>query len=363
MAQAPFQPEPELSPGEVRILEPEINAKREWEQDLNTNLMCRECKDIPPNVVEEFSSGDLVCGTCGLILGERIIDTRSEWRTFSNDDQGNDDPSRVGEAASPFLNGSQLHTSIGFNNGDARSKDLNRAQSKNVQNKSDKALQTAYGQISRFCEKLDVTMVVNDSAKQILKQAVESNLFKNKNQDALIASCIFVACRLNSVGRTFREVFNVTNVSKKEIGRTFKLLEDFLRQEKNRNPTMVHGILVDNSTADAKSGNDPIEQVRRYGNQLGLAKTTIIYAEKLLVRVNEIGILAGRSPLSVAAAVLFFVSHLMGEPKQGKDIAPLIHVSEGTIRTAYKLLYNKREDLVDKARLGANGKLDLLPVG
>lgn len=45
-----------------------------------------------PNLVEEFSAGDTICGSCGRVLSERGIDTRSEWRTFSNDDQGNDDP-------------------------------------------------------------------------------------------------------------------------------------------------------------------------------------------------------------------------------------------------------------------------------
>ena len=43
-------------------------------------LICPECKDPIPNIVEEFGSGDLVCGSCGLILGDRVVDTRSEWR-------------------------------------------------------------------------------------------------------------------------------------------------------------------------------------------------------------------------------------------------------------------------------------------
>lgn len=48
--------------------------------DLAVRLICPECRDPNPNIVEEFSSGDLVCGTCGLVLGDRIVDTRSEWR-------------------------------------------------------------------------------------------------------------------------------------------------------------------------------------------------------------------------------------------------------------------------------------------
>ena len=48
--------------------------------DLAIRLICPECRDPNPNIVEEFGSGDLVCGNCGLILGDRIVDTRSEWR-------------------------------------------------------------------------------------------------------------------------------------------------------------------------------------------------------------------------------------------------------------------------------------------
>ena len=48
--------------------------------DLAVRLICPDCRDPNPNIVEEFSGGDLVCGTCGLVLGDRVVDTRSEWR-------------------------------------------------------------------------------------------------------------------------------------------------------------------------------------------------------------------------------------------------------------------------------------------
>lgn len=51
--------------------------------DLAVRLICPECRDPNPNIVEEFGSGDLVCGGCGLVLGDRIVDTRSEWRVSS----------------------------------------------------------------------------------------------------------------------------------------------------------------------------------------------------------------------------------------------------------------------------------------
>jgi TFIIB zinc-binding len=48
--------------------------------DLSVRLICPDCRDPNPTIVEEFGSGDLVCAGCGLVLGDRIVDTRSEWR-------------------------------------------------------------------------------------------------------------------------------------------------------------------------------------------------------------------------------------------------------------------------------------------
>ncbi|XP_014668317.1 PREDICTED: transcription initiation factor IIB-like [Priapulus caudatus] len=54
----------------------------------------------------------MVCAECGLVVGDRVIDVGSEWRTFSND-KANSDPSRVGAAENPLLSGSDLSTVIG----------------------------------------------------------------------------------------------------------------------------------------------------------------------------------------------------------------------------------------------------------
>lgn len=54
------------------------SQKDDFVPDLNMRLLCPDCKNDPPNLVEEFASGDVVCGDCGLVVGDKIIDTRSE---------------------------------------------------------------------------------------------------------------------------------------------------------------------------------------------------------------------------------------------------------------------------------------------
>lgn len=35
---------------------------------LSNILMCPDCKENPPNLTEEFSSGDVVCTSCGVVV-------------------------------------------------------------------------------------------------------------------------------------------------------------------------------------------------------------------------------------------------------------------------------------------------------
>jgi len=214
---------------------PAGGADTAWSENLNLSAICKDCKEVPPNLVEEFSSGDLVCGSCGLVIGDRIVDTRSEWRTFANDDQGNDDPSRVGDGANPLLNGSQLSTSIAF--GENRSgHDLHRAHGRANADKSTKDLLQAYQAIGYHCEAIGIAKNVADTAKHLYKMVDDKKAAKGKSQDAIVAGCIFIACRQCGVGRTFREIYALTKVSKKDIGKTFKMLEKFfLDQPKDTN--------------------------------------------------------------------------------------------------------------------------------
>lgn len=138
--------------------------------NLNVTLTCPECKIFPPDLVERFSEGDIVCGSCGLVLSDRVVDTRSEWRTFSNDDQNGDDPSRVGDAGNPLLDTEDLSTMISYAPDSTKAgRELSRAQSKSLVDKKDNALAAAYIKISQMCDGYQLPKIVLDGAKEVYK--------------------------------------------------------------------------------------------------------------------------------------------------------------------------------------------------
>lgn len=85
-------------------------------------------------------------------------------------------------------------------------------------------------------------------------------------------------------------------------------------------------------------------------------------SQDFATKMDGIGSLAGRSPLSVAGACIYMASHLLGKGKSAKEISGVAGVSDGTIRSAYKMIYPEREKIVDPKWLNEpKAKMQALP--
>ncbi|KAF7981698.1 hypothetical protein HWV62_32268 [Athelia sp. TMB] len=316
--------------------------------DLAVRLICPECRDPNPNIVEEFGSGDLVCGNCGLVLGDRIVDTRSEWRTFANDE--GDDPSRVGAASDPLLEGiEQLDTVISFRDGGSGiARELQRAASRSQSSRTERNLLTAFRDISNWCDQFSLPKTISDIAKQLYKRSDEEKLLRGKPLDAVIAACIFIACRQAHVPRTFREICNLTHVSKKTLGQCYKALEQAFN--------LAPGAAANASAVGSTTG--PENLLVRYCNHLDLPPNVQSICGDIIVAARKYGIGDGRSPVSIAGGAIYFTCHLLGKIKSLRDISSVAGVSESTIKLVYRLYWNDREKLVKKQWI-EEGKADL----
>ncbi|KAJ1931417.1 transcription initiation factor IIB [Linderina macrospora] len=75
---------------------------------------------------------------------------------------------------------------------------------------------------------MDLPTQITQTACNLYQQASASSLQRGKSTDAVVATCIFLACRQEGAPRTFKEICALTRVPRKDIGRTFKLLKDKL---------------------------------------------------------------------------------------------------------------------------------------
>lgn len=86
----------------------------------------------------------------------------------------------------------------------------------------------AFDQIDAICEGSGIPKVVIDMAKYLYKQAHGGGLFSHSKSTgtAMLAGCIFTACRQCKLPRSFQEMSKLTSVSKSEIGKIFKKLDE-----------------------------------------------------------------------------------------------------------------------------------------
>jgi len=274
-------------------------------------------------------------------------------QTFANDE--GDDPSRVGAASDPLMEGiEQLDTVISFRDGGSGlARELQRAASRSQSSRSERNILTAFRDISSWCDQFQLPKTISDIAKQLYKRADEEKLLRGKPLDAVIAACIFIACRQAHVPRTFREICNLTHVSKKTLGQCYKALEQAFN--------LSSGATASESASSPTAG--PEKLLVRYCNHLDLPANVQSICSDIIVAAREHGIADGRSPVSIAGGAIYFTCLLLGKAKSVRDISTVAGVSEGTIKLVYRLYYAEKEKLVKKEWLtDGKAKLERLPM-
>ena len=327
--------------------------------NLNARVQCPDCKEDPPNLIEE--GAELVCASCGIVLKDRLVSYESEWRTFNSDDSRGEDPNRVGDVDNDLLTGSNVGTTIGggFNNRDTRK--LQIAQSKLQGNKQDGKLQDAYSRVQDWANELRIPAGTTQLAKRYYMNVHDKPTFRGKNTDAVLAGCLFIACRQHKIPRSFAEIFGTTSVPKKEVGKMYKYLEKTLRDDAKMEADEYEkqGLVSTSVGYEGTQTTRPQDMVERICNQLGIRnRSIVIYATHLAKNIVNIQELAGRSPLSTASACIYMAAHLVGQPRSYKDISKFASVSDATIKQAYKRLYDNRSTYV----LSSWTKADGIPV-
>lgn len=215
-------------------------------------------------------------------------------------------------------------------------KDLQKAARAVSQRSGEKTLAEGFRAIQDMCEVISLSRHTTDTAKQLFKRVYEEKILKGKPNDAVVAACIFVACRQARVPRTFQEIVNLTGVSKKNVAACFKILKlkfenTGIAQQSTSSTASASGSVSSGQIAAAAE-----DIVVRFSSNLALPPYVSSAACEVCRKVTDLGILAGRSPITVATACIYFTAALFGTPKAAKDVAAVGGMAESTIRYGYK---------------------------
>lgn len=287
-------------------------------------LSCSDCGETE-NIIEDFRNGTNVCGRCGCVLSDRLIDEGSEWRSFGDSNRA--DPSRVGSASNVFLESEQLDTMISAGQG-ANSYTLSKIQLKSYMRGPERALKNGLNLISAFCERAFICKTIINRAQHIFKSVEAKKLLKGKNLEGAVGACIYIACKLEDASRTFKEISVITGVQKREIGRCYKLIAKDI---------------------DTKGTVPCTDIVARFCSDLSFNLRIQKIATEIAKNVHEAGILTGRSPDSVAAAVIYLITSMFPDLREAqKDIQHVTNVTDVTIKNTYKDMLGYLDEIIPK---------------
>jgi len=277
-------------------------------------------------LIEDHRAGDQICSECGLVVGDRVIDVGSEWRTFSCE-SGGEDKSRVGGPENALLGGSDLSTMIGPSTGPAGFDSTGNPlyNNRRTVSSSDRTLINAFRTISNMADRINLTKTITDRANKLFKTVHDGKNLKGRSNDAIAAACMYIACRQEGVPRTFKEIVAVSTVSKKEIGRCFKLI------------LKAHDTSVDLITTG--------DFMSRFCGTLSLARDVQKAATFIAKKAMDLDIVPGRSPISVAAASIYMASQASSDKRTQREIADIAGVADVTIRQSYKLMLPRASEL------------------
>ncbi len=278
-------------------------------------------------MVTDSTGAEFYCSNCGFVMKERIVDQGPEWRSFSADGEKGD-RSRTGIPTSIAIHDMGLSTMMGAVNKDASGRSLSGPMRSTVERmrtwdrrsqvheSADRNLRQAFSELSRLSDRLTVSEAVTERAAYFYRKALERDMVRGRSISTLIAASLYAACRDCEIPRTLKDVAAASNIKKKDLARSYRLLH---REMDLKMPV-----------AEAS------KCVSRIASKAKMAEKTQRRAREILLRAKQTGLSAGKDPMGLAASALYVACTLEGDDKTQKDVAEAAGVTEVTIRNRYK---------------------------
>ena len=287
---------------------------------------CPECAS--KNLVHDYDTGETICGDCGLVLYEQMLDKGPEWRAFTLEEKAS--RSRVGMPASYSIHDKGLSTTISQVDRDAFGRKLplsTRLQMwrlrkwqirSRVHSSFDRNLAQAMAELERLSGKVNISPPIKEKAAVVYRKALDKGLVRGRSINAIIAAALYAACRKSGASRTLREIAEASLVDKKDVARCYRLL----LQELDFHMPVA----------------DPLTYVSKIAEKNGISGKSQGAAIAILGEARRKRFAAGKDPMGLAAAALYIACVQNSEKITQKDIAEAAGVTEVTIRNRYKAL-------------------------
>ncbi len=220
--------------------------------------ICPECSSN--NLVHDYDTGESICGDCGLVLYEQMLDKGPEWRAFTQEEHTS--KSRVGMPTSYSIHDKGLSTTISQVDRDAFGRKLplsTRLQMwrlrkwqirSRVHSSSDRNLAQAMAELERLSSKVNISPPIKEKAAVIYRKALDKALVRGRSINSIAAAALYAACRKSGSPRSLREIANASLVDKKDVARCYRMLLQELNFQMPISDPLTYVSKIAEKTAD-----------------------------------------------------------------------------------------------------------------
>ena len=312
--------------------------------DLNKEIpkkegsVCKNCKS--PNLLDD-GKGNTVCDECAVVNAEFLDDSPE-----MNNQEGESNNSRYGAPSSYFYPKASLGTKIvskGYNK-------LSMIQKQGQMPYKEKSLMEVLETIQLKCKKYGITQSIIDCAKILYKKVSESVHLKGNrkgkniimrciNRRAMIAACLFHACKLQKETRSPKEIADIYDLEIKHVNRGCRKFCDIIDSN-----TLFYQIKSSQSS----------DFIDRFGKKLNIDKQYINISKDVSNNIHKLDLASTHEPPSVAAGCILLVCNYYNIQLCKKQISEVFGISDVTISKTFRkihpfhkiILNNKITDLI-----------------
>lgn len=262
-------------------------------------MVCSNCDN--DNFVTDNTTGDTICTGCGLVAEACMFDDRPEWvRGGGEDEAGGPDRARCGPAADPLLHNVGVIT-LDVRRAKGNVRNLQRYSDQMAMTYQERALYAVFRDMTTVCETaLHLPSSIIFQAKEMYKDVKEARLSRGSVHKAVIAACVYYACKVqpsHATARSKMDVAHVFNVTEKSMSAACKIFREATRGKPYHaamHATLQSRDMVQNVIASFTFPKDV---------RIRVTRTVWIVDDQ----IRNSGVLDGKSPNSVMAAVLSVV--------------------------------------------------------
>jgi transcription initiation factor TFIIB len=282
--------------------------------------LCKACGST--QTVVDYKHGEVLCKMCGLVIADMIFDFGPEWRAF--DEEQMSKRARTGGPIKFAKQNIGLTTEIDRYDRDikgtavpaerkAQLYRLRKWQRRSRMGTSvDRNLSIALPELDRMCAHLNIPSNIKEECAVLYRKCVSKGIVRGRSIESVIAAIIYMASRNHKLPKTLEELEGISGVKSKDIGRSYRTI---CRRLSMRMPVVTAA-----------------DYIPRLASERGVSGETEAKAMEILEAARKCGIIAGKVPMSIAAAAIYLAGRAT-EDKAAQRIVGFADIPESAIKS------------------------------